>query len=246
MELTKILIICVVVLFVLLLIIFPEFRKLCMGWTRLFIKDLATTPDGAAAIYEEKINEAREKYNKASDALKIASGRLETEQINMKKLKESLEQTQTRMESLVKNGQIEDAKTYSERRLEILSDIERKEQLIVAYTKAKEDAQEAFDFCQKNIRKLERESKNVVENMKVKAQLNEVYDSMDDLRIQTGTDKLIKSIKERNEDLNASVAGARVIHESKSSTKIARADAKVRKTEGDAYLDSLIAKYNKK
>ena len=61
MELSKLIIIIVIAILILLLILFPEFRKLCMGWTRLFIKDMATTPEGAEAIYAEKINEAQEK-----------------------------------------------------------------------------------------------------------------------------------------------------------------------------------------
>ena len=56
MSLIKLLLIIAAFLIIILLVLFPEFRKLCMGWTRLFIKDMATTPEGAAAIYEEKIN----------------------------------------------------------------------------------------------------------------------------------------------------------------------------------------------
>ena len=87
--------------------------------------------------------------------------------------------------------------------------------------------------------------KEVVENMKVKAQLNEVYDSMDDLKNVTATDKLLDSIKEKNDDLNASVAGARTIHENKTSTKIQRANEEAKKLQSDDYLESLKKKYNK-
>ena len=64
MSLSKMIFIFMIIVFILLLVLFPEFRKLLTGWTRLFIKDMATTPEGAAAIYEEKINEAQDKYNK--------------------------------------------------------------------------------------------------------------------------------------------------------------------------------------
>ena len=46
----------VVIVFALMLILFPEFRALLKGVTRLFIKDMATTPEGAEAIYSEKID----------------------------------------------------------------------------------------------------------------------------------------------------------------------------------------------
>ena len=90
MDLTTLLVYLGIVVFVLLLILFPEFRKLVMGWTRIFIKDMATTPEGAAAIYAEKINEAQDKYNKADNALRMASGKLATEQDKLKLLEKKL------------------------------------------------------------------------------------------------------------------------------------------------------------
>ena len=81
--------------------------------------------------------------------------------------------------------------------------------------------------------------------MRVKAQLNEVYDSMDDLKNVTATDKLLDSIKEKNEDLNASVAGARVLHENRTSTKVQRANEQAKKIQSDDYLASLMKKHNK-
>lgn len=245
MELTKLLIIIGVVLFVVLLILFPEFRKLCLGWTRLFIKDMATTPEGAEAIYAEKINEAQDKYNKADNALRIAAGKLEVEENKLKTLTKQLKDVESKCESLVQAGKMEMAQIKAEERAEILSDIERSKKLIEAYSIAKKDAEEVHKACHANLNKLKRESREVVENMKVKAQLNEVYDSMDDLKNVTATDKLLDSIKEKNDDLNASVAGARVIHENRTSTKVQRANEEAKKLQSDDYLSSLKKKYNK-
>ena len=80
--------------------------------------------------------------------------------------------------------------------------------------------------------------------MKVKIQLNEVYDSMDELKNVTGTDKLLDSIKEKNNDLNASVEGARTIYNSKTSTRVQRAAENADKLETDNYLNNLIKKYH--
>ena len=76
MELGTLIVIIVVALCILVLIMFPEARTLLKGFTRLFIKDMATTPEGAEALYGEKIEEAQEAYNKADNALKIAAGKL--------------------------------------------------------------------------------------------------------------------------------------------------------------------------
>lgn len=245
MSFSNLLIILIIAIFILLLILFPELRKLLTGWTRLFIKDMATTPEGAAAIYEEKINEAQEKYNKADNALRVAAGRLHTEENKMKMLQNNLKDAESKCEALVKAGNLEAAQIKADERAEILADIERSKTLIAAYKTAKSDAEEVHRACEANLRKLKRESKDVVENMKVKAQLNEVYDSMDDLKNATATDKLLDSIKEKNNDLNASVAGAKTIHENKTSTKIQRANEQAKKLQSDSYLESLKKKYGK-
>lgn len=245
MDIIKLLIIICCVLFVVVFIMFPEFRKLCLGWTRLFIKDMATTPEGAAAIYEEKIREAEDKYNRADNALRLAAGKLHVEQNKNKNLQDRLKTVETACENLVKDGKMEAAQIKAEERAEIISDIERSKKLIEAYTAARNDAEEVHKACANALRKLKRESKEVVENMKVKAQLNEVYDSMDELKNTTATDKLLDSIKEKNEDLNASAAGARVVYNSKTSTKIQKADEESKKLQSNDYLNSLKKKYNK-
>lgn len=245
MELTKLLVYIAIGVFVLLLALFPEFRKLCLGWTRVFIKDMATTPEGAAAIYAEKINEAQDKYNKADDALRIAAGKLSNEENRLKLLQKQLKDAEEKCEALVKAGKMDSAQIKAEEREEIVSDIERSKKLIEAYTTAKRDTEEVHKACAATLKKLKREAKEVVENMKVKAQLNDVYDSVDDLKNVTATDKLLDSIKEKNDDLNASVAGARVIHENRTSTKIQRANEQAAKLQSNDYLESLKKKYNK-
>ncbi len=245
MSLSHLLIIIIIVLLALLLILFPEFRKLCMGWTRLFIKDMATTPEGAEAIYAEKIDEAQKKYNIADDALRKAAGRLKIEEDKLDSLQDRLKKVEKTCENLVSKGDMEFAAIKADERAEIISDIERSKKLIAAYSTAKADAMEVHKACEANLKKLRRDSKEVVENMRVKEQINDVYDSMDDLKNTTATDKLLASIKEKNEDLDASVAGARVVHENKTSTKIQRANEQAKKLQSNDYLESLKKKYNK-
>lgn len=245
MELGKLLVIIVLGIVVLMIILFPEFRKLLLGWTRVFIKDMATTPEGAAAIYEEKIDEAQDKYNKADNALRLAAGKLATEKKKLETLQSNLKTVESQCEALVKSGKMDSAQIKAEERAEILSDIERSKKLVEAYSVAKRDAEEVHKACDMSLRKLKRESKEVVENMKVKAQLNEVYDSMDELKNVSPTDKLLDSIKEKNEDLNSSVEGARVIHNSRTSTKVQKANEQAKKLASDDYLSSLQKKYNK-
>ena len=245
MELGKLIIILVIAVVILIFILFPEARTLFSGITRLFIKDMATTPEGAEAIYGEKIDQAQDAYNKADNAYKVAAGKLSNAQKDMKNLKSKLEKVESECESLVKANKIELAQLKADEREEIMADIKRYSELIKAYEDAANTAKEAQEMCEKNLRKLKRESKEVVENMKVKKQLQEVYDDMDELKNVTATDKLLDSVRDKNRDLDAIVEGSKVVYNNKMSTKLARAEVEAKKNSSNDYLDSLKRKYNK-
>lgn len=245
MNLTTLIFGIIVFVFALLIIFFPEFRALLKGFTRVFIKDMATTPEGAEAIYGEKINDAQEAYNKADNALKVAAGKLSTAKRDLENLKTRLAKVEAECEAFVKNGRIDMAQLKAEEREEVMSDINRYTELVKAYEVATKTAKEAQEMCERNLRKLKRESKEVVENMKVKQQLKEVYDDMDELKNVTATDKLLDSVREKNNNLDAIVEGSKVIHENRTSTKLQRAEAEAKRLQSNDYLDSLKKKYNK-
>ena len=245
MELGKLIIILVIAVVILIFILFPEARTLFSGITRLFIKDMATTPEGAEAIYGEKIDQAQDAYNKADNAYKVAAGKLSNAQKDMKNLKSKLEKVESECESLVKANKIESAQLKADEREEIMADIKRYSELVKAYEDAANTAKEAQEMCEKNLRKLKRESKEVVENMKVKKQLQEVYDDVDELKNVTATDKLLDSVRDKNRDLDAIVEGSKVVHNNKMSTKLAKAEVEAKKNSSNDYLDSLKKKYNK-
>lgn len=245
MDLGKLIVILVVAVIILIFILFPEARTLFSGITKLFIKDMATTPEGAEAIYGEKIDQAQDAYNKADNAYKVAAGKLSNAQKDMKNLKAKLEKVESECESLVKANKIELAQLKADEREEIMADINRYSELVKAYEDAANTAKEAQEMCEKNLRKLKRESKEVVENMKVKKQLQEVYDDMDELKNVTATDKLLDSVRDKNKDLDAIVEGSKVVHNNKMSTKLAKAEVEAKKNSSNDYLDSLKKKYNK-
>ena len=245
MDLGKLIVILVVAVVILIFILFPEARTLFSGITKLFIKDMATTPEGAEAIYGEKIDQAQDAYNKADNAYKVAAGKLSNAQKDMKNLKAKLEKVESECESLVKANKIELAQLKADEREEIMADIKRYSELVKAYEDAANTAKEAQEMCEKNLRKLKRESKEVVENMKVKKQLQEVYDDMDELKNVTATDKLLDSVRDKNKDLDAIVEGSKVVHNNKMSTKLAKAEVEAKKNSSNDYLDSLKKKYNK-
>lgn len=245
MSLTTLIIVVIIALVVLLFIFFPGFRSLFKGFTNLLIKDIATTPEGAEAVYEEKIRDAQEAYNKANDAFRIAAGKLSNAKRDYDSLQNRLKKVESECEAFVKNNKIDLAKTKVEEREEILADIKRCQDLIAAYTTAEKETREMQQMCEDRLKKLKKESREVVENMKVKQQLKEVYDDMDELKNVKATDKLLDSIREKNSNLNAEAEGSRVVHENRTSTKIQRADEEAKKLQNNDYLEGLRKKYNK-
>lgn len=243
MNLSTLIFILIILAIVLVIWICP--KTYLKGLKRLFVKDIAETPEGAEMIYDEKISEIQEAYNKASDSLKLAAGRLSQEEKKLANLKNSLQDAEAKCEAFVKQNKMQEAELYAEQREEIKDDITRSTTLVEAYTKAKSNAEEAFNYYEKTLRKIKREAKDVVENMKTKQQLNEIYDDMDINKSVKETDKLLEYVKTKNADLDASVEGGRTIYDSKLSTKIQRAEDSAKSMQTSDYLDSLKKKYNK-
>lgn len=99
--------------------------------------------------------------------------------------------------------------------------------------------------CEKNLAKLKKEARETVENMKTKKQLSEIYNETDELMATTATDKLLTSVREKNKELDELAEGSRVVHESKTSTKLEKAEANARRNRSNDYLQTLKKKYNK-
>lgn len=245
MSLGKLILFIVVAVVILVLILFPEARVLLSGFTRLFIKDMATTPDGAAAIYGEKIDEAEESHAKINDAFKKAAGRLHMGQKKLQELSEKLSQVESECEKLVKDGKIESAQLKAEEREEITAEIARQKELVKAYVEAEKTAREAYDLSERNLKKLKREAKEIVENMRTKEELKAVYDDMDELKCSSNIDKLLDSVREKNKDLDEIVEGSKTVHNNKLSTKLRKAEEEARKVSSSDYLEGLKKKYNK-
>lgn len=125
MPLWKVLLFIGVVLLVLILIMFPEARALFKGFGRLFVKDMAQTPEGADAIYGEKIDQAQDSYNRADNALRLASGKLQNAQRDLKEKTSKLKKIEEQCEQLVKSGNMESAKIKVEEREDVIADIKR-------------------------------------------------------------------------------------------------------------------------
>lgn len=235
------------VLILLALIIFPEFRKklkvLVGGFLNVFVEDAAKTPEGAEAVYTQAIEEVQDKYNKAANTLNKLSGELRHAELAVDKLNKEVREVEATCERLVKANQMEDAEIYASRRAEIITELAQKKECIAKLKPMVEEAKQIYDAYGKKLRELKRQKKETVEKMKMNVQMKDLLGDLDELKKDTATAKMLDVVVGGSDDLQKEVDGARIVHENRASTKIARAEQRAAQLKSDEYLDSLKKKY---
>lgn len=232
------------------LLIFPEFRKkikvLVGGFLNVFVEDAAKTPEGAEAVFNQAIQEAQNNYNKAASTFNKLSGELKSTEDSIARLTKELRDVEANCERLVKSGQYSDAEVYSARRSEILSEIERKKECAEKLKPMVADAQQIYAACGKKLTDLKRVKKETVAKLQMNGQLKDLLGDLDELRKDTATSRMLDAVMDKSRDLQKEVDGARIVHENRASTKIARAEQKAAQMRGNEYLESLKKKYGGK
>lgn len=243
-------IIGIIAIILIAFILFPEFRKalyvLVSGFFSMFVQDIAKTPEGATAVYNEAIEEERELYRKACNALSKVTGQLDHARTNLANLQNKLKEAESYCERLVAAGRESDAMIYAEKREEILADIEATNAIIAEYEPMVAEAQTLVNQRERNLRKLKKDQKDKVNQMKLDMQTKQMHEDMDDLRNDRTTHKLLDVVDERAKDLRKEATGARMVHQSKTSTKIANIEKNMAQEKSSEYIASLKAKQNKK
>ncbi|MNV90664.1 hypothetical protein D3C71_1850720 [compost metagenome] len=95
------------------------------------------------------------------------------------------------------------------------------------------------------LKKLQKDKNRVISDLKLNKELKVMYDDMDELKNTTSTDKLLDTVKKGVQDTRETAVGARVVHENKTSTKLANAETEARKLQSSSYVEDLKKKYNK-
>ena len=239
----------VALLFVIALVLFPEFRRslkvLCSGFLNLFVQDLAKTPEGATAVYNDAIEEEREMYRKACNLHNKVAGELQAERDNLVKLQEHKKKVEAACERLVKEGREKDALIYAEKLVEVNNDIERAKKVIAEYEPYVEEAQNSVRIREKRLKELKKQQKDTVNDIKLAKQTKDIHEDMDELRRDRTTHKLLDAVNEGASDLRKEAHGARIVHQNKTSTKIANIEKDIESAQASDYIASLKEKYKK-
>lgn len=141
---------CVGFAFVGSLILFPSFRQqlkaLAGGFLQVFVQDTAKTPDGARAIYAQKIDEMTEKYTDACNTLRDLTGKLKTIQDNYAVCQKQAKSYDERAKAAMSRGDEESATTYA--RL-LQEELDKAENLSAQFQKMKPAAEEVKTIKEK-------------------------------------------------------------------------------------------------
>jgi phage shock protein A len=236
-------------LFVVALLLFPEFRKKLMvlvrGGLNVFVEDTAKTPEGAEAVFTQAINEVEEKYSQAASTYNKLHGKLQRYHEDVVKLDSMIKDAETKCEHLVRNNDAENARIYAERRSELLTEKKQKVAAIEKLTPMVEEAKQIHEAYGKKLRELKRNKKETVAQMRMNVQMKDLLGDLDELRKDSATDKMLDAVMEGHNNLAEEVSGACAVHENRASTKIARAEQKAAQAQNDEYLQNLLNKYNK-
>lgn len=239
------LIIGIILIIVLVLALTGKGRTMIKGFINLFFEDVSKTPKGADAIYAQAIEECEGDYRKASNNLHKIAGMLETSKRNKENAEANLKKYKHQAETLAKAGRWDDVETVSveielaEEELNIYS------AEIIKYTPMKEQAQQVFTAIEAKLKKLKNDRKLVVRKLELNQQTKEMYDSLDDLKHNRHSDKLLESVKEGAVASEEMATGARVVYENKNSTKMNKINNDVKSANRAAYIEELKRKYNK-
>lgn len=213
-------------------------------YNSLFI-DVAKTPKGAEAIYNEAIDEAQTQYTKASDNLSKIAGLLETAKTNKAKAEKNIVNTKNKMEQFAKNGQFDKVDLYVEDLSATEEELELYNQQVEKYCQMFEEAQILTKSFEEKLVKLKRDKQITVRQLEMNIQTKQMYDNLDELKAAKVSDKMLSAVKDGLTETTEQATGAKVVHNSKHSTKIAKADAELKSGKYNAYAEELRKKYSK-
>lgn len=236
-------VICISGVFVISLILFPSFRKqlksLIGGFLQVFVTDTAKTPEGAKAIYAQKIDEATDQYNEACDTLENLTGKLKTIQDQFASAQKRAEDYDKRAKAAMSRGDEESATIFARNLQEEMDAMENLSQQYAKMRPAVEEMKNIKEKLEDQLAALKRESKDVVSEMQANEQISAAYSSVDKFRATTGTDKMLNATRDGLQESREKAAGAKVLYQTSRDGKLDKANAKTADYKVNDYLESL-------
>ena len=227
------------------LVLFPsKIREILRGFYHLFVRNIAETPKGARAIYEQSINKMQDKLNTATEALEQVAGQLDTAKRGLAAKTTGLKNCETQCERLAAAGKEQDLAILAEERSLAINEMNDLQEAISQLGPMQVEAQEVVAFLAKELHRLEREKITVVGNLERSIRVKEMYHMMDQVK-KTNLDKLVGMVREGSQKNQEQAVGARVVHENRLDTKLERIKNEGETSDTQVYIQQLKSKYTK-
>ena len=235
-------IITVVIIFGVMMLI-PKTRILIKGFLSMFVDDIAKTPEGVRAIYQEKIDEISKTYNIAHDNYKKLTGDKEILERSLNQDIKTKAEYDEKIQFLINvKNDYESAKLYATKGSELESRINNKMEELKKYDVLIEESKSSYELISKTLRDLKEEQQEQVRRMETSKQMEKVYDSINNVNLNTNTDKLLQSARKTVETSESKALGSKVLHEENIDTKIERLDKELSSLSSDDYIAKLMNK----
>lgn len=245
MDLTTVIFVTVILVIIFALAISGKLRALCKAFFNLFVEDMAATPEGAEALFNQKEEEVNDKFRKADEVYKKVAGRRKRCKDELVALETKLSQVEANCVTLAKAQDKEGLAIKVNERADIIEEIKMHEEELLTLETALKDAGDARAACEENLNQIRKQRKQVVTQMKRNRDMKDIYADLEGIGAGDHTSRLLDKVIERGEDMADHVAGAKEAYETKSSTKAKQVDKKLAASANDAYMQELLNKYKK-
>lgn len=209
------------------------------GMYGMFFEDMATTPEGAKALYQKAQEEAETRYTKAKGTLELVAGQCQASRRRLAETQAKLTQCEKTCEMFAKQGKDEELRLYAAQRVSFLDTIKFEQETITRLEPTQIQAQKIVDALGDQIRKLEQEKTQRITELQMSRNMQKVYASMDELASDSEIDKLLKATQRGAEEAKQKAEGAKVVHENSLSAKLDNAARSAAQLDAEAYIQSL-------
>lgn len=244
-SLTKLIIILVIAIILLILILSGKARTLLKAFFGMFVEDLAATPEGAEALFRQKEEETQDKFRRADAVFKKIAGQRKRCSDELAELKKKLVEVEKACEAFAKAGDDESLDVKCDERAEIMEDIELHEESLLKLNAAHKDASDAKQACEEALREIQRKRKQTVNRMKQNRDMKDIYADLEGIGASDNTTRLLDRVMEKDDELRDIAAGSKESYETRTSTRVKRANQKATSMAAQDYKNQLRAKYKK-
>lgn len=245
MELSTLIFWTVIAVVVIALIASGKLRALLKAGLNLFVEDMASTPEGAEALFNQKIEEVEDKFRRADNVYKKIAGQRKRCSDELVSLQNKLQSVEKSCESLAKAHDEEGLDIKIQERADTLEEIELHKQTLKSLEAALKDASEARTACEENLNKVRKQRKQVVNKMRHNRDMQAIYNDLEGIGAGDHTSKLLDKVIERGTELEDLVVGSKEAYETKTSTRARKLDQRLKSSENDDYKKALLSKYSK-